>query len=68
VSRKPQSEFKEGLEAYQRKKTATEIGIREFPRTVELVRVERAHFYVLSADNRCSGMFTQIFSLSCGQG
>jgi len=68
VSRKAQSEFKEGLEAYQRKKTATEIGIREFPKSVELVSGERAHFYLPSADNRCSGMFTQIFSLSCGQG
>jgi nitroimidazol reductase NimA-like FMN-containing flavoprotein (pyridoxamine 5'-phosphate oxidase superfamily) len=40
VSRKNIEEFKEGLEAYQWEKTAKEIGIKEFPSTVELVRVD----------------------------
>jgi len=40
VSRKSLEEFKEGLEAYQWEKTAKEIGLKEFPKTVELVRVD----------------------------
>ncbi len=33
-------EFKEGLVAYQWEKTANELGIRTFPETVELIKVE----------------------------
>jgi nitroimidazol reductase NimA-like FMN-containing flavoprotein (pyridoxamine 5'-phosphate oxidase superfamily) len=40
ISRRNLAEFKRGLEAYQWEKTAKEIGIKEFPRTVELVRVD----------------------------
>jgi nitroimidazol reductase NimA-like FMN-containing flavoprotein (pyridoxamine 5'-phosphate oxidase superfamily) len=40
VSRKSPGEFKEGLEAYQWEKTAREMGIKAFPSTVELVRVD----------------------------
>jgi hypothetical protein len=34
------TEFKEGLKAYQWEKTAKELGIKTFPETVELIKVE----------------------------
>jgi predicted pyridoxine 5'-phosphate oxidase superfamily flavin-nucleotide-binding protein len=40
ILRKNFDEFKEGLEAYQWEKTAREIGIKVFPSSVELVRVD----------------------------
>jgi hypothetical protein len=40
ISRDNQPEFKEGLEAYQWEKAAKEIGITEFPKRIELVKVE----------------------------
>ena len=41
ISRKNLTEFKEGLEAYQWKKTAKELCLKTFPETgVELVKVE----------------------------
>lgn len=40
ISRDNSTEFKEGLAAYQWEKTARELGIKTFPETVELVKVE----------------------------
>ena len=40
ISRENLTEFKEGLAAYQWEKTARELGIKTFPETVELVKVE----------------------------
>ena len=41
ISRENLTEFKEGLEAYQWKKTAKELGLKAFPETgVEIVKVE----------------------------
>jgi nitroimidazol reductase NimA-like FMN-containing flavoprotein (pyridoxamine 5'-phosphate oxidase superfamily) len=40
VSRKNIDEFKEGLEAYKWEKTAKEMGLKEFPKTVELVKID----------------------------
>jgi general stress protein 26 len=40
ISKKNAAEFKEGLAAYQWEKTARELGIKTFPETVELVKVE----------------------------
>ncbi len=40
ISRENAAEFKEGLAAYQWEKTASELGIKKFPKTVELVKVE----------------------------
>jgi len=40
IPKKNAAEFEEGLVAYQWKKTASELGIKTFPDTVELVKVE----------------------------
>jgi hypothetical protein len=40
ISRTDLDEFREGLEAYQWEKTAKELNIKEFPNTVELIKVE----------------------------
>jgi nitroimidazol reductase NimA-like FMN-containing flavoprotein (pyridoxamine 5'-phosphate oxidase superfamily) len=40
ISKKNSAEFKEGLAAYQWERTARELGIRTFPETVKLVKVE----------------------------
>ena len=40
ISKKNAAEFKEGLAAYQWEKTAKELGIKTFPETVKLVKVE----------------------------
>jgi nitroimidazol reductase NimA-like FMN-containing flavoprotein (pyridoxamine 5'-phosphate oxidase superfamily) len=40
ISRKNLDEFKEGLEAYKWEKTAKEMDLKEFPNTVELVKVD----------------------------
>lgn len=40
ISKKNVAEFEEGLAAYQWEKTARELGIKTFPETVELVKVE----------------------------
>jgi nitroimidazol reductase NimA-like FMN-containing flavoprotein (pyridoxamine 5'-phosphate oxidase superfamily) len=40
ISRDELCDFREGLEAYQWKKTAKQLNIKEFPKTVELVRVD----------------------------
>jgi hypothetical protein len=40
ILRKSLNEFKEGLEAYQWEKTAEEIGIKQFPKTVKLIGVD----------------------------
>ena len=41
ISKKNIAEFKEGLAAYQWEKTARELGIKTFPETVELIKVEQ---------------------------
>jgi len=40
ISKKNAAEFKEGLAAYQWEKAAKELGIKTFPETVKLVKVE----------------------------
>ena len=40
ISREELDEFREGLEAYQWEKTATQFNMKEFPKTVELIRVD----------------------------
>jgi nitroimidazol reductase NimA-like FMN-containing flavoprotein (pyridoxamine 5'-phosphate oxidase superfamily) len=40
ISRENLAEFKEALKAYQWEKTAKELGIKTFPATVELIKVE----------------------------
>ncbi len=40
ISRNSPEEFKEGLEAYQWEKTAKELNIKMFPKSVELIKVE----------------------------
>jgi hypothetical protein len=40
ISRNNVTEFKNGLKAYKWDRTAREIGIKEFPKTVELVKVD----------------------------
>jgi nitroimidazol reductase NimA-like FMN-containing flavoprotein (pyridoxamine 5'-phosphate oxidase superfamily) len=40
ISRDELCDFREGLEAYQWEKTAKQLNIKEFPKTVELVRVD----------------------------
>jgi nitroimidazol reductase NimA-like FMN-containing flavoprotein (pyridoxamine 5'-phosphate oxidase superfamily) len=40
ISREELCDFREGLEAYQWEKTAKQLNIKEFPKTVELVRVD----------------------------
>jgi hypothetical protein len=40
ISRENSTEFKEGLVAYQWEKTANELGIKTFPATAELIKVE----------------------------
>jgi len=40
ISKKNATEFEEGLAAYQWEKTANELGVKTFPETVELVKVE----------------------------
>jgi nitroimidazol reductase NimA-like FMN-containing flavoprotein (pyridoxamine 5'-phosphate oxidase superfamily) len=40
IFRENSTEFKEGLVAYQWEKTAKELGLKTFPETVELVKVE----------------------------
>jgi nitroimidazol reductase NimA-like FMN-containing flavoprotein (pyridoxamine 5'-phosphate oxidase superfamily) len=40
ISRKNLNEFKEGLQAYQWEKTAMEMGMKSFPISVELIRVD----------------------------
>jgi nitroimidazol reductase NimA-like FMN-containing flavoprotein (pyridoxamine 5'-phosphate oxidase superfamily) len=40
IPRNDPEEFREGLEAYQWEKTAKELNIKEFPNSVELIKVE----------------------------
>ena len=40
IPKKNATEFEEGLAAYQWEKTAKELGIKTFPETVELIKVE----------------------------
>ncbi|HEX7481877.1 MAG TPA: pyridoxamine 5'-phosphate oxidase family protein [Candidatus Bathyarchaeia archaeon] len=40
ISREELDDFREGLEAYQWEKTAKQMNIKGFPKTVELVRVD----------------------------
>ena len=40
ISREELDDFREGLETYQWDKTAKQLNIKEFPKTVELVRVD----------------------------
>jgi general stress protein 26 len=40
IQKKNATEFEEGLAAYQWEKTAKELGIKTFPETVELMKVE----------------------------
>ena len=40
ISRQDPDSLKEGLEAYQWEKTAKQLDMKEFPKTVELVRVD----------------------------
>jgi nitroimidazol reductase NimA-like FMN-containing flavoprotein (pyridoxamine 5'-phosphate oxidase superfamily) len=40
ISKMNTVEFKEGLEAYQWEKTAEKLGIKKFPETIELIKVE----------------------------
>jgi len=50
IPRKNLEEFKEGLEAYQWEETAKEMGLKEFPNTVELIKVnpEKIEFIDMS--------------------
>jgi hypothetical protein len=40
ISRKRADEFKDGLDAYHWDRVAKELGLKEFPKTVELVRID----------------------------
>ena len=40
ISRDNRAEFKQGLKAYKWERAAKEIGIKEFPHTIELIRVD----------------------------
>jgi nitroimidazol reductase NimA-like FMN-containing flavoprotein (pyridoxamine 5'-phosphate oxidase superfamily) len=55
ISRQDLGGLREGLEAYQWEKSAKQLNIKEFPKTVELVRVdpEKIEFVDMSLKKEC---------------